>query len=299
MKNYIKTGLLTLLLSMPALQCMEEQYSKLQPKLLEDLGLPNEIWAQILEYIYLDPNYFFNPAILDEAKDIYDGIDIIEKYIQKCLQTISLVCKTFRNLNISKDQWAKLKEEIRGFYIPHLNDRFLERHQGKTGLYPKGGKWHSAWNKFFSRNDKIAQFIATGIMPVDDPSSPLTVAAGDNNLKLINLLLWYGANPNLQDDDGTALYQAVLNYQFEYCNNIDLITLLLQYGANPNLQNEDGETALYRAVKNHEPENDIKSVIILLLQHSANPDIRANDGKTAGDLALERGLDLNALFPKE
>ena len=44
----------------------------------EDLGLPNENWAIILEFIY------FNPSILDEAKDIYEAIDIIEKHFKNC-----------------------------------------------------------------------------------------------------------------------------------------------------------------------------------------------------------------------
>ena len=59
-----------------------------EEKSLEDLGLPNEIWAIILEFIY------FNPSILDEAKDIYEAIDIIEKHFKNCYSTIPLVCKT-------------------------------------------------------------------------------------------------------------------------------------------------------------------------------------------------------------
>jgi len=280
MKNYIKTGLLTLLLSMPALQCMEEQYSKLQPKLLEDLGLPNEIWAQILEYIYLDPNYFFNPAILDEAKDIYDGIKITEKYIEDRRANISLVCKIFQDLNISKDQWSKFKKQIRELYIPLLNKEFLKKYEGKEGLYPKGGQWH----RKAKIRENIAQFLATGIISNNTMSKILrTNATFVAHLKLIDLLLFYGANPDLQDKyGGTALYIAATSHHPIEQNNIKVITLLFQYGANLNLKTSLGYTALYIAADHHDPseQNNIEP-IILLLQYNANPNSRDNSHQTA------------------
>jgi len=51
--NFIKTTLLTILLSVSTAYCIEEQNRELQPKATEDLGLPNEMWAQILEHVYL------------------------------------------------------------------------------------------------------------------------------------------------------------------------------------------------------------------------------------------------------
>jgi len=290
MKIFIKTTLFALVLSMPTLYCMEEQNrEESQPKTLEDLGLPNELWAPILEDVY------FDLTILNEVADIDKGITAAKEYILKCFKTISHVCKTFKDLNISQEQWTQLKEELRKFYIRHLNQRFLERHEGNEALYPKDGEWH----KDAVISDNIAQFLATGIMPNDTMSDILDSGdTVDAHLKLITLLLFYGANPNLQDECGrTTLDMAALNHHPTDLNNIEIITFILQHGANPNLQDKDGKTALYWAVLNHHPINPNIEIITLLLRYSANPDVQINE-ITVRDLALQRGLDLNALFPK-
>ena len=128
-----------------------------EEKYLEDLGLPNEIWAKILKLVYY---VSFDLSIIDKAKDIHEAMDIIEKHISKCRATISLVCKTFNDLNISRDEWNKVRGEIRKFYIPYLNKKFLEEREGKEGLYPKIGEW----NFDVTINNNSAIFILTGKM---------------------------------------------------------------------------------------------------------------------------------------
>ena len=108
-----------------------------EEKSLDDLRLPNEIWAQILDYTYSDSNCFLNLVILDEANDVYEAINSIEKYISKQLIAIPLTCRIFRNLSISKKKLLKFKQKIREIYIPYLNEKFLEKHDGEKGLYPK------------------------------------------------------------------------------------------------------------------------------------------------------------------
>ena len=63
-----------------------------EEKYLEDLGLPNEIWAKILKLVYY---VSFDLSIIDKAKDIHEAMDIIEKHILKmpcnnftCLQNL-------------------------------------------------------------------------------------------------------------------------------------------------------------------------------------------------------------------
>jgi len=259
---------------------MEEQSQQQGPLALEDLGLPNEMWAQILEHVYSDP------TILNKADDIHEGIAAVKKYILNCSKTMPLVCKTFKALNITQSQWATFKEQLREFYITHLNEKFLEQHQGQEGLYPKNGEWHEGT----TINNDTAAFLALGIMSnntmVDVVYSNDTPHA---HLKLITLLLFYGANADLQDDDGkTALYMTASNHHPANRNNSEIITLLLQYGANPNLQDESGKTPLYSAICNHHiiERNNIE-IIILLLQHGANPNTKEKkDVLSAFSIAL-------------
>jgi len=224
---------------------------------LEDLGLPNEMWARILEHVY------FDSTILDKADDIYEGITAVKKYILKYFKTISLVCKTFKPLNISQSQWSKIKKELRAFYIPHLNQKFLEQHQGQEGLYPKNDTWHE--NTTISNN--IGGFLAAGIMHIDTLTDILqtnySVAA---HLKLITLLLFYGASPNLQNkSEETALWWATFRHYQTNRNNSEIINLLLQHGANANLQDNDGKTAFDFA-----KDNNFNEFPQLVGKHSKN-----------------------------
>jgi len=247
-----------------------------EPRLLKDLGLPNEIWTNILAYAAIHCNH----SILDQSTDIYEAINIIEKDIEYRHINISLVCKTFKDSNISQEQLTQLKKQIRELYIPLLNEKFLEKHEGNEGLYPKDGKWH----KRTTINNDIAAFLATGTIPNNTMLDILkTNNSVDAHLKLINLLLFYGANPNLQNMYGqTALNKAAIYHNLINRNNTEIITVLLQYNANPNLQDNNGNTALSSAAFNHHPTDlNNMEIITLFLQHGANPNLQDNNGRTA------------------
>jgi len=278
-KNYIKKLIVLIFLGASStILSMEEQCQQQEPMLLGDLGLPNEIWSQILEHAY------FDPSILDKANDIYEAIDTIERHIAKYIQTLPFVCKTFRALQPSQEQWNKFKEKIRKLYIPFLNERFLEKREGKEGFYPKNGQWDT-YNKL---NNDIAKFTSTGIR-----SYMLLfelVAAHATNL--IHLLLFYGANPNIKDNnEQTALHWAIWYYDPIGNNNASIICLLLQHGINPNIKNEDEETALYQAVYDYDPtECNNTEIIRLLLEHNANPYIKTKEKENAFDIARKNNF---------
>ena len=87
--------------------------------------------------------------------------------------------------------------------------------------------------------------------------------------KLIRLLLFYGANPNIQEKDGnTPLHVAANPYR------PNILEILLKYLANPNIQNLKGRTALHNAL-------GIPKHIELLLAYKANPNIKDKQGRTA------------------
>lgn len=279
--------------------------------------LPLEIWEVILKQVY------FNANIIDEAKDIYEAIDMIEKYIPQSYLAIALVCKDFNALSITKNQWTKFEKEIREFYINYINSKFLQKREDEEGLYPKNEQWHNN----ATINSNIAKFIQTGknennllvdITALTDHH--IEIPAKD--LKLISLLLFYGADPNLQYMDGdSALLTLVdrqlmsgdtdlskpakrqspvedrdlsnivvtpflINKEFNYMYTIKF---LLKYGANTNFQEpSDRCYALYfAAAANASNKNAIK-IINCLLQHGANPNLQLVDGETALHVTVKK-----------
>ncbi len=297
----------------------EDQQQMVCKKILLDqiptvyLGLPVELWHSIFEHVY------FDSTILDEVPHLFEGIATIQQYVPTACKTVSLVCKTFRALNIPPDQWSKFKEKIKAFYITHLNQRFLEKREGQEGLYPKNSKWHTS----SLTDESTAKFISTRIMSNNSLILQYLIREIKRNptyLKFINMLLFYGADPNIADCTGITPLLSALAIQDSPKQDIkNLVSLLLKYGANFNTQdncgftalhlaahpkqihimrlllkhggnldikNEYGDTPLYIAIAFHTNIAKNKDIIVLLLTHGANPNIQNAYGKTALYCAL-------------
>jgi hypothetical protein len=98
----------------------------------------------------------------------------------------------------------------------------------------------------------------------------LIIAVNYAYYEMVNLLVRYGANPNLKDRDGeTALMTAVEK------GYTAIVRLLLIGGADPNAQNGDGNTALMIAAKGN------LEMVALLLQKGALTNVRNMHGDTA------------------
>jgi ankyrin repeat protein len=282
MKNYIKILTLLSLLNV-GISTLSMQKEDLEESLTEqsilgaDLigGLPNEIWGIVLPFTYFDSN------ILDGAKDIYDGLSTIKRILSLYSKNIRLTCRTFNVLN---NDLSSLKEELRKSFQSLLTENFLDLRE--TGLYPKDGQWGIS----ASVDQKIALFILTE-NKIDDRILfhivDLNVAKGELKSlrnKTIVLLLFYGANVNLQEKDGfTALSWAVYDHGNDN-NKKDIIAMLLAHGANVNLQRNDGGTALSLAIRGNDKHN--KDIVAMLLAHGANVNLQRNDGGTALILAV-------------
>jgi ankyrin repeat protein len=78
--------------------------------------------------------------------------------------------------------------------------------------------------------------------------APLKNAAARGHIEIVKLLLAYGADPNLREEEiapnGHALYSAVANKHY------DIAKLLLEHGAYPNPEVESSADALSRAISN-------------------------------------------------
>lgn len=78
-------------------------------------------------------------------------------------------------------------------------------------------------------------------------------------MKIIKLLMKYGADPNRLNFNGNTLLEQIIRYF-----DIDEVNLVLKYGADINLKNKDGETPLDIAIK-----KDKKKIIDLLKKNGA------------------------------
>ena len=110
-------------------------------------------------------------------------------------------------------------------------------------------------------------------------TTPLHVAAFNNNVEGVSLLLASGADSNCKDDNGsTPLHDAA----FSGCEEI--IRILLSYRADCNCRNNEGLTLLHRAAYFGR-----ENIVSLLLANGADVNSKDNSGKTPLDIAVEKG----------
>ena len=102
--------------------------------------------------------------------------------------------------------------------------------------------------------------------------------------KIVQLLLEYGANPDIQRknyDNKCALHFAAKNGRYK------VVQLLLEFGANTNLfDNNDNMTSLMYSVK-----NNYYQIVQLLILYGANPYLKNKDGKCAIDFIQNTNND--------
>ena len=129
-------------------------------------------------------------------------------------------------------------------------------------------------------NTNLAQVFYYGRLPI-------TVAAGDGSIQMVELLLKQGADINVQNDTWyssnmriTALEAAIQN------GHTDLCKLLLEAGANPDLQSGPGESALHYAFSYHRT-----GMVAWLLDYGADPFLpKSGYGRaTPFELAITQG----------
>ncbi len=120
------------------------------------------------------------------------------------------------------------------------------------------------------------------IVEIKSKKYPLLYSIDANNYVLTDLLLWYGANPNLIVGKNLPLLDAIQNN-----SDTSIVNLLIQYGADVNIQNSFGYTPLIEATF----YNNLQ-IAEILLKAGAKPQIKDSTTQefTALDYALKYHL---------
>jgi RNA polymerase sigma factor (sigma-70 family) len=111
--------------------------------------------------------------------------------------------------------------------------------------------------------------------------SPLHLAAHYGNLKIVVLLIEFGA------DIEAVAKNAIANTPISaaaWGNHLDIVEYLAMHGANVDAQNAWGSTALRRAI-----DVDREPLAELLLKYGADPTVQDKDGKSPITFAEEAG----------
>ncbi|MBL4587906.1 ankyrin repeat domain-containing protein, partial [Candidatus Babeliales bacterium] len=131
-------------------------------------------------------------------------------------------------------------------------------------------------------NTKFIKYIDSSLK-----DCPLFLAIKNQNLELINILLAYGANPNIIDgwNDNTPLTQL---FQTRECSQITAITqALLNAGADPNIKDSFGNTSLEAFVYDQKEHPQMTTIIKALIDAGANPNRYCDNNHTSLHIAAE------------
>jgi uncharacterized protein len=108
-----------------------------------------------------------------------------------------------------------------------------------------------------------------------DGTTPLMQAAENNRFEIAKILLEKNANPNILDKNGGTALRRALNLEFT-----QIAEVLLEYGANPNLRDHNGRTPLHYNCGFGQGRVDKPEKVRLLLAHKADPNIADDEGMT-------------------
>lgn len=241
---------------------------------------PSEKIIQLFSYdfLYEDPYFYeFGKKLLYEARELPDERDrnqdalILNKaFVKRQLDIVKMlldkgVSPVSNDADYTPLHLACDKEDI------DMAEEFISA--GAEINYASKGSFHDGASK----------------------STALHVVTYRKNIKLIELLLKHGANPDLANENGNA---PLLNIARDGDSYLDMIELLLNYGANINFINpKDKGTAVNVAAVNGQ-----YMAVELFLRRGADPSISMLAGYAPLHYASSRGYigknkELGRLLP--
>ena len=141
------------------------------------------------------------------------------------------------------------------------------------------------WASPSSSNQVIKTLVDLGadlnVQRTHDKVAPLTLAADWNNYMAINMLLQYGADANIQDENGDAPLHDSARY-----GKFSVSKLLIESGCKVNMRNYNDKTPLYLAVESRHDH-----VIKILLESHADVNMQYKQNPKKERLYLVLGKD--------
>ncbi len=133
--------------------------------------------------------------------------------------------------------------------------------------------------------EEVIQALANDGSIIDQISdhgfTPIGIASHFNREDIVRYLLYKGADPNLQSQNGYNVYPIHTAAGNSY---LGIAKLLVEGGADVNVFQASRHSPLHLAAQNGNID-----MIILLLENGAAVEVKDDSGKTAADLAAEKG----------
>jgi len=233
--------------------------------------------AELLEIVLL--NVYCDGDICNGYQSIYDALDCIKQKLPSISKNMRLVCKIFNFVNDSIGKKSSSKNMLKKFYRSSLIKNWPDY---KDLKYTELEEFLKTGND----NGIISKITYEYLF-----YSKLYGSLVENFNRIITMLLFYGANVNSKDNNGsTAMHQALERYYGKEDLVKEIIIVLLAHGADVNLQDENGNTVLHDAVCTYDPGagRKVLEIIKILLDHRADLNITNNAGNTPLTFA-ERG----------
>lgn len=239
------------------------------------LPLPNELIQKILDYLKLRElpavaginhagKTHANIAILKRARDFnFTGV---KTYLaKKYLKHIFFDIKRFHQAGLLPNS-EEMDPEKALNHLRYLNEKDVFSLCAKREFYKRQ---FQLLRIFFIEKHENTEKAPSPKMD-KDAAQALFLAILHKESRILNMLLSYGANPNIQGKFGrTPLLMAAKNV------NKDAVRILLKHQADPNLMSKDRKTPLYHAVCKSN-----KTLTKMLIKHKANLNIADKEGYT-------------------
>jgi hypothetical protein len=246
-------------------------------------------------------------------KVIFDNLEA------KDLLSVQQTCQDMHSLTQEPSIQAKIEQERKAY----LTSKFKE---DLASLVKKDPEYYNVLSEriFISPSKKEQQLMMVvkralnaenldqqdenGRTPLVDATELIVhqIPFNPKAIEIVRLLLKYGANPNIQDQNGLTALHLATEANHSVPKN-DLVDPLLSAGADVNLVENAKQSALHLAIFHRGSDKDGKELLIIkkLLAAGANPNLQDNIGYSslhsavklndtkAVKLLLAAGVDIN------
>lgn len=274
--------------SLPLMAMQEEKIKQQNLTLEQGNESDDEIEQMLVAEVPIENNDPLKGNLSKFLKKIYDESFILEsENIFEAFAKLKAIFFTRKRLYELKADFCESNERSLQNYKNLLKKHFLEKREGKEGLYPKNTEWGTG-----DFDKCIAKFMQN---PCKEDPILVDLLAYCQGLKITNLheivhlLLFYNANPNvLGKTQNSSLIIACRDK-----DNYHVVRTLIAYSADIDWQNAFDESPLTTAVLlNNKPGAEI------LLDNGANIYLDSYHGTAVEIAKINKNSEILALLKK-